>query len=257
MNEIKDLFRTVLDAQAPPPPTREAMLTIAHTAAARRRVRRAAAGMSAVVVLTVAAAVAPHVLTPKAELLGAASARQPVSPREHGNTMLRTLRTIVPPGFTTPSADVYTDGNGSFPVRVTQAAPLQGPYGEIVASTDVYKGGAGGSAAVEVRTTGKPEPLGDLCVTGTVVLQSPERGCRVITAANGLRVRFSWRELDGVGRIEYAACFHQGGYVLLQQGPAATRPDTEVLGRIWTEDQLADAVATTDFWPATLGPFTR
>lgn len=257
MNEIKDVFRTVLDAPAPPPPTREAMLTMAHTAASRRRARRAAAGISAVAAVTVAAAVVPQWLAPAPRPSGVANGQGPISPGEHGKSMLRTLRTVVPAGFTTPSSDVYSDSNGRFIVRITRASPLNKPYGEIVASTDVYRGDAGGSASVLLRTTGQPAPTGDLCVTGSVELPSQDRGCSVVTASNGVRIRVSWRDLDGAGRIHYAVRFHPGGYVLLQQGPAATRPDTELLGFIWTPNQLAETAASADFWPAHLGPFTR
>jgi hypothetical protein len=142
-------------------------------------------------------------------------------------------------------------------VKGTQAVSLHPPKGEMVASTDVYRGDEGASASVSVSITGLPEPAGDLCATAEVLHQGADDGCKVVTASNGDRVRYSWRVIAGFGRIDYAARFHAGGYVVVHQSPGGLRPDKAPrTAGFWTEAQMVDAATTAAFWPTNLGPFT-
>ena len=266
MNDVKDLFSRVLDADTPRPvATRAEMLAVAHRAAARRRARHLTAVCASVALVVAAATAAPQWLgrddgglttgdRPSATAAPNRSAPPPrLASEQHAASMLNTLLRHVPAGYTTPTAPIVTDDEGV--EYQLQGTSVEVSEQQILATTDVYRGTKAGSLSARVTLGPGATPRGDLCVTGEISHQGTEAGCRVITATNGLPVRFSWRS-DSTGRVEYAARFHPGGYVLVHQLRYGLKPGSTPLGRVLTEQALADAAADPAFWPKDLAPFS-
>jgi hypothetical protein len=266
MNDVKDLFSRVLDADAPRPmASRDEMMARAHRAAARRRTRRAATACAAAAIVVGAAVGVPSWvgrdsddgLTTGTEPAVTAGPSRPapasrLTPERHAGSMLTTLLKHVPGQFTTPATPTFKDAGGL--EHQVQGTHVEPPAKEMSASTDVYRGTKAGSLAVAVTVGQGAAPVGDLCVTGTISHQGIDSGCKVVTATDGQPIRFSWRYVSA-GRIEYAARFHPGGYVMVLQTTSGTRPVSTPLGRIMTERALADAAADPAFWPTNLVPF--
>ena len=266
MNEMKELFGRVLDADAPRPvATRDDMLTVAHRAAARRRARHLTAACAGVALVVAAATAVPHWLNPDNDGLttgknpGVSAAPNhprptpsrsapPVTPEQHAQKMLATLLGHVPRPFTTPSTVTAEDSR-----RLKDAYVRTAPMKQMMAITEVYRGAKTGLLSVAVTISSGAAPTGDLCVTAPA--SHREQGCAIVTATNGDRVRLSWRDVPQIGRIEYAARFYQGGAVVIQQTPSAGEPDSGSVGRILEERALADAAADPAFWPTNLAPF--
>jgi len=266
MNDVKDLFNRVLDTDAPRPvASRDAMLAVAHRAAARRRTRRTAAACAAAAFVIAAAVGVPRWLPAGTD--GVTTGRDPgvtaspsspappstVTPERHAESMLKALLKRVPAEFTTPTTPTATDQNG-VPRRTNESHVMDGQTPQLFAITDVYSGTKAGSTSVLVQFGLGAPPAGDLCVTGRPSHHA-EQGCKVVTAANGTRIRVSWRGLPQIGRIDYAARFYQGGSVVVQQAPTLMDSRTTPIGRIFSEQAIADVAADPEFWPTNLAPF--
>lgn len=262
MNDVKDLFSRVLDADTPRPvATRDEMLAVAHRAAARRRARHITAVCASVALVVAAATAAPHWLGRGGDGLttGPAATAPPnrptpttapaITPERHAQSMLTTLLGHVPEPFATPSAPPAAGST-----RPAKEAHVMSPTQQMIANTDVYLGTKSGVMSVVVTVRPGAVPTGDLCVTAPASHHA-EEGCTVVTAANGDRIRVSWRDLSPLGRIEYAARFYQGGTVVVQQTPSAMQPDSVPIGRILSQQRLAAVAADPAFWPTNLTPF--
>jgi hypothetical protein len=266
MNDVKDLFGRVLDADTPRPvATRDDMLAVARRAAARRRARHLTAACASVALVVGAATAAPHWLgrdddgltTGDHSSVTAAPSHPAATPRlapeRHATAMLKALLKHVPGDLTTPSAPTIK-GNDGVEYQV-QGTHVESPAKQILATTDIYSGKKAGSLTATVTVGQGPVPTGDLCATASISHDDTEQGCRTITATNGLPVRFSWRYLS-IGRTEYAARYYPGGYVLIQQLTYGLKPASTPLGLVMTERALADAAADPAFWPKSLAPFS-
>ena len=265
MNDVKDLFSRVLDADIPRPvATRDDMLAVAHRAAARRRTRHLTTAVASVALAVAAATAGPHWLGRNNDGLTTgdhpnvtASPSRPaptprLAPEQHATAMLKVLLAHVPRGFTTPSAPTITDDEGI--EHQVQGTHVEVPAKQILATTDVYSGKKAGSLSAIVTVGQGAAPTGDLCATASISHQGTETGCSTITATNGVPIRFSWRLLS-TGRLEYAARYYPGGYVLIQQMTYGLKPASTPLGLIMSERALADVAADPAFFPANLAPF--
>jgi hypothetical protein len=272
MNErdVKDVFQRVLDTPRTPGADRVAMLSLAHRARRRRTVAwTGSAGATAVVIAAVATlAVAAHSpgagaateagqVSAGASATATAAASKPAPARsdeQYAQDLLAALPTLVPPGFTFPTQDLFTDTNGTkYVLRTAQVFPpatLNGqpvPTGSVLgsmprsvsASTDVYRDGRQASVIVHVVDSAAPA---DLCMV-QIEHQGTENGCRVATATNGAQIRLGWRDISTYGRTWYATRYYAHRSVTVQQYPGGMNPHLSSYGAVWDEAAVVEVAA--------------
>jgi hypothetical protein len=284
-NQVKELFRRVLDEPGPPVATSGEVLGGARRTARRRRTGAVVACSALAVVAVVGAAVGVPALAGGLTPVGGTAAGDsgtvtspaptssgssrpgastppgdvahestPTTNQGKADRMLTALLAAVPAGYTTPTTGTVSDANGQrYEVRGTQVLRASetgennGQGWHLNASTDVYRGDQAGAVAVTITDHSQPVPDGDICALSIQHQGSGEQSCQTVMVGD-TRVRVSVRDLGQAGQIWYATVFRDGWTTQVQEGHHGMRPGSAMLTTLpYTPRQLAQLAMSRAF----------